>query len=207
MEFPFFEYTRFRLPAQGFLEDAASVKQQFSERAKASNGHLFGCWRSMVGLGLARDEGIALSAWRTRNEASSAPPLDQGAYLEQQQHLLEATVRPTSDSPPTCDGAYVFRWFHLQHQDWPAFRDLSDAAWPNMESVFDVNICGFWKSLEVSPPATRVLLLTRYADLSVWEASRWWSKPVAAADASMGRFKQRNQLIEHTVAYPSMRID
>ena len=30
---------------------------------RRSGGTLFGCWRSVVGLGLARDEGIALSAW------------------------------------------------------------------------------------------------------------------------------------------------
>ena len=87
---------------------------------------------------------------------------------------LEATVRPTDDVPPAYDGVNVFRWFDIADADWTDFRDMSDTAWPNMEEVFDVNICEFWRSLETAPPAAKVLLLTRYADLSVWEASRWW---------------------------------
>ena len=34
----------------------------FADRAHASGGQLFGCWRTIIGLGLARDEGIALTA-------------------------------------------------------------------------------------------------------------------------------------------------
>ena len=83
---------------------------------------------------------------------------------------------------------------------------MSDTAWPNMEEVFDVNFCGFWRSLETAPPATKALLLTRYADLSVWEASRWWKNPAAEAGASMSRFRKRNEMIKATVAYPSLLI-
>ena len=160
----------------------------------------------MVGLGLARDEGISLTAWpdRAAGEAAPAPELD--GIVSFQTEALEATVRPTDDTPPAYDGVYVFRWFDIAEADWPDFRDLSDAAWPNMEEVFDVNICGFWRGLETPAPAAKVLLLTRYADLSVWEASRWWKNPAAAADASMSRFKKRNEMINATVAYPSLLI-
>ena len=75
-----------------------------------------------------------------------------------------------------------------------------------MERVFDVNICGFWSSQEVATPDAKILLLTRYADLSVWEASRWWNKPTAKANASMSRFEKRNNIIKSTIAYPSLLI-
>jgi hypothetical protein len=196
-----FEYTRFTMAPRQLQADPTSAKANFAARAKANGGKLFGCWRSMVGLGLARDEGIALTAWPDVETTQGAPAVD-GAET----HIMAATVRPTSDAPPTYEGVYVFRWFDVTADDWDDFRDLSNAAWPNMEDVFDVNICGFWKSVQTTGLTTRTLLLTRYADLSVWEASRWWNNPTAAADASMSRFKARNEMIAATVAYPTLPI-
>lgn len=196
-----FEYCRYRTAPRALLTDPAGIRSGFVDRAAASGGKLFGCWRSLVGLGLARDEGIAVTAWPDRAAAEAAPPA-----ADAETRLMEATVRPTSDAPPAYPGVYVFRWFDVAAADWETFRDVSDAAWPNMEAVFDVNICGFWRCLETQPPASKTLLLTRYADLSVWEASRWWNNPAAAADASMSRFKARNELIDATVAYPAMPI-
>lgn len=197
----FFEYCRFQTPPRRLLSDAAAVREEFNARATASGGRLFGCWRSLVGLGLARDEGIAVTSWPTQALARAAP-----AVADAEHHVLAATVRPTRDLEPALRGVCVFRWFDVPAADWEAFRDLSDAAWPNMEAVFDVNICGFWRSLNVEPPASRTLLLTRYADLSQWEASRWWNKPDQAAQASMSRFQARNEIIQSTIAFPTLQI-
>jgi len=196
-----FEYCRFTAAPRALLNDANAERERFGARAAASGGKLFGCWRSLVGLGLARDEGIAVTSWPDAASARAAPAVE-GA----ERHIMEATVRPKSDDPPGYGGVYVFRWFDVAAADWEEFCALSDAAWPNMESVFDVNICGFWRSLEVEPPASKTLLLTRYADLSVWEASRWWNNPAEAASASMTRFKARNEMIDATVAYPALPI-
>ncbi|MDP7391193.1 MAG: hypothetical protein QGH07_05015 [Alphaproteobacteria bacterium] len=127
----------------------------------------------MVGLGPTRDEGIALSAWPDSATANGAlaPAIDGLDSAETE--ALEAMVRPTDDAPPAYDGVNVFRWYDIADADWPDFRDMSDTTWPIMEEVFHVNIRGFWRGLETAPPAAKVLLLTRYADLSVWDASRW----------------------------------
>ncbi len=202
----FFEYCRFSTAPRRLLTDAGGVKAIFEKRARESGGKLFGCWRSLVGLGLARDEGIALTAWPDEAAARAVAPAAFDGLDATERHVIEATVRPVSDAPPTYEGVYVFRWFDIDAADWEAFRDISDAAWPNMEDVFDVNICGFWRSLDTVAPAAKVLLQTRYADLSVWEASRWWNNPVAEADESMSRFKKRNEIIKATVAYPSLPI-
>ena len=61
----FFEYCRFRTPPRGLQNAPDDSWQQFQDRAVASGGKLFGCWRSLIGLGLARDEGIALTSWPT----------------------------------------------------------------------------------------------------------------------------------------------
>lgn len=196
-----FEYCRYTTEPRRLQQDAAGLRQEFVDRAAASGGALFGCWRSLVGLGLSRDEGIALTCWPDAATARAAPGVKGAERI-----LAEATVRPTDDAPPGYPGVYVFRWFDVPAADWDDFRDLSDAAWPNMEDVFDVNICGFWRSLDTAAPASRTLLLTRYADLSVWEASRWWNNPAAAADASMNRFRARNDMVDATVAYPALPI-
>lgn len=177
------------------------MRREFAERAATSGGKLFGCWRSLVGLGLARDEGIAIISWPTEELARGAPAVDGAEH-----HVLEATVRPKKDLEVELHGISVFRWFDVVAADWEAFRDISDAAWPNMEEVFDVNICGFWRSLDVKAPASKTLLLTRYADLTVWETSRWWNKPESAARDSMSRFQARNEMIQSTVAFPTLQI-
>lgn len=205
-----FVYLRYQSEPRAIQTDAARVREPFAGLATATNGTLFGCWRSLVGLGLGRDEGLALLSYATPDEAMAAieaapDALGAGKLDMVEAQRLEASVRPTSDAPPEYPGVYVFRWFEVDEANWPAFRDLSDAAWPNMESVFDVNICGFWRSQEQNQDI-HVLLLTRYADLSVWEASRWWKNPSSAADESMKRFKSRNELINRTVAYPTMPV-
>lgn len=198
---PIYEYCRFKTAPRALQSAPEAARKRFAERATASGGTLFGCWRSVVGLGLARDEGIAVTSWASVEAANAAVPVVNAERI-----LLQATVRPLTDAAPTYEGIYVFCWFDVAEAEWQDFCDLSNAAWPNMESVFDVNICGFWKSLDTQPPASKTLLLTRYADLSVWEASRWWNTPVAAADASMNRFKARNEMIDATIAYPALPI-
>ncbi len=200
-----FEYCRYRTGPRLLQDDPASVRAAFAHRAESSGGKLFGCWRNMVGLGMSRDEGIAVTAWADDATARAAPPPGT-PVLSAESQLLEATVRPTEDTPPAYPGVYVFRWFDVPASDWQAFCDLSDTAWPNMEEVFDVNICAFWRSLEVAVPDSKTLLLTRYADLSVWEASRWWNNPVKEAQASMSRFKSRTELVTDSIAYPTLPI-
>lgn len=202
----YFEYCRFSTEPRQLISNPNAIKSAFAQRAQETGGALFGCWHSLAGLGLARDEGIALSAWSSEDDARAAPPPDVTGLTGSSQHIFEATVRPTSDAPPTYDGVYVFRWFDIDADDWEDFRDISNAAWPNMEDVFDVNICGFWRSLDVAAPEAKVLLLTRYADLSVWEASRWWNNKAPEAEASMSRFAKRNEIIKATVAYPGLPI-
>jgi len=207
--FKIFEYCRYDTRQRALQSDADAVRTVFAARAQAHGGKLFGCWRSLVGLGLARDEGLAITAWPDEATAHSVPPphmLSDGPVTGSDRQMMEATVRPTDDAPPTYEGVYVFRWFDVPVADWQPFCDLSEAAWPNMEEVFDVNICGFFRSREVAALDSKTLLLTRYANLSVWEASRWWNNPVAESAPSMQRFQDRNQFITATIAYPALPI-
>ena len=116
-------------------------------------------------------------------------------------HLLVATVRPDGPPPANFPGLCVFRWFEVAAEDCSAFRDLSAAAWPNVEANFELQIHGFWRSLETSQPSSWTLLHTRYVDFSVWEASRWWRQLVDDAPMFSERLKARNKVIRDTIAF------
>ena len=201
MQNVYFEYCRFNVAARGLLTDPLTVRSQFVDRAESNGGQLYGIWRNFGSLGLRRDEGIALTAWSSEAGARAASPVKNA-----QTNVLKATVRPTTDTPPSFRGVYVFRWFEIHSKNWETFRDLSNEAWPNMENVFDANICGFWRSLDTNAVDDKVLLLTRYADLAVWESSRWWRNPHTDAGESMSRFDFRNDLTESSIAYPAQPI-
>jgi hypothetical protein len=203
--FRIFEYCRYRAGPRVVQNDPPSIRAEFAQRAGDNGGKLFGCWRNMVGLGMSRDEGIAITAWPDEATARGAPAPGR-MITGSESHIMEATIRPTDDSPPTYEGVYVFRWFDVPAADWQPFCDLSDAAWPNMEEVFDVNVCAFWRSLDIVPPHSKTLLLTRYGDLSVWEASRWWNNPIKEADTAMTNFRNRTEMVTDSIAYPTLPI-
>jgi hypothetical protein len=179
-----FEYRQFRVsPGEwdGFVE-------RLRRSAAAS---LFGVWRGQIGL--EANEGIALTAWPDEENLADGvrglAPVFASA-LESRAERLVATLRPETPAPPERRGVYAFRTFELADADWPEFASLSERAWPEFEAGYDARICGFFRSLDVPPPAARVLLLTRYASLATWEASR--------ADVTRPEFQRRHKLTRAT---------
>jgi heme-degrading monooxygenase HmoA len=181
-----YEYRRFRV--------APGEWEPFVERLRSAAGpSLFGVWRGQIGL--EANEGIAMTAWADEEAlAAGARALAPvfGRALESRAERRVATLRPEQPTPaPPRNGVYAFRFFSLADADWPEFADLSGRAWPGFESSYDARICGFFRSLDVPPPDARVLLLTRYASLAVWEASR--------ADTGRAEFQRRHKLTRATI--------
>lgn len=105
--------------------------------------------------------------------AISAPPL----VLKQSTQLVP-TVRPREHTPRTRPGIYVFRWFDVYNKDIDEIVRLSDEAWTSFEGGFDTEIQGLFRQPSTQGNTGKMLLVTWYKDLSVWEASRM---PSAAA--------------------------
>ena len=104
---------------------------------------------------------------------------------------MVATARPVEPSPPHWRaGVYAFRSFDVRASDAAEFVDLSERAWPEFESGYDAQIIGLWRSLDVPAPEARFHLLTRYASLATWEASR--------ADVGRPEFARRAKLTRAT---------
>lgn len=171
---------------------------------ESAGGRLFGLWQPQIGM--PSTEGIVVSVWpdAARHDAAT-PALEsiQGVLGVRTERLI-ATVRPLDPTPPPEGGVYAHRWFDLAEKDWPEFLSLSEGAWPGFESAFDARIVGFWRSLDVASAAARVLLMTRYGSLAVWERSR--RPPEAGRAEPWRRFGRRHELTASTVVITAQLI-
>jgi len=187
-----YEYRRFKVAAGDWDHFAERLRGEGAREATARGGTLFGVWRGQIGL--EANEGIALTAWPDEEAlASGAAALHRlfADALESRAERLVATLRPDEPTPPPRTGVYAFRFFSIVDEHFTEFADLSERAWPGFESSYDAKIYGFFRSLDVRPPDARVLLLTRYASLAVWEASR--------ADTGRSEFQRRHKLTRATI--------
>ena len=101
---------------------------------------------------------------------------------------LSPTVRPAGAAVLPAGGIYVHRWFEVAGGDIDEFVHLSQEAWKDFEPRFDAHVFGLFLAGETDVDrrgsSRRILLLTRYADHGVWEASR---DPSTEAMRTFGR--------------------
>ena len=194
-----FDYRLVTVASRRWPGAADAIMTTGRANVEAAGGQFYGLWTGIIGF--ARDEGVLMTIWPDEDSARAhgAVGVDVPNVQSSFGHVLHSTVRPVSNAPPSGPGVYAHRWFDIGASDWPEFLALSDRAWPHMEAAYDVNIIGFWRSAEVREPQAKVLLMTRYADLSVWEASRWWGSPKPEAEGASTRFETRGELTRSTV--------
>jgi hypothetical protein len=129
-----------------------------------------------------------------------APDLIVSAKVER----LTPTLRPASDAALRPGGIYVHRWFEVDAGAADEFVELSGQGWQRFEAQFDTNIFGLFKASPTPADAQagiqRLLLLTRYADHGVWEASR---DPTSEA---MQIFARRAQLTRRSWAASTLLV-
>ena len=103
-------------------------------------------------------------------------------------HSLEPTVRPNEHAERTKKGIYVFRWFDVLNKDVDEIARLSEQAWVTFEGGFDTEVQGLFAQTQRGGQEGKMLLLTWYRNLTVWEESR--QPPQEARD----RFAERHRL-------------
>lgn len=136
-------------------------------------------WRSrQAAVLMRRGAGAPATPWMTAGPAIANIVHDR----------LTATVRPTATDRPAPGGIYVHRWFAVIADAVPEFVDLSVQGWRDFEARFDTRIFGLFESERCEEDrrrgATLLLLITRYKDHGVWEASR---DPTTDAMAAFAR--------------------
>ena len=174
---------------------AKGIRSTGAEALGRAGGSLFGLWSGQIGLG--SNDLIAVSVWP--HEETPSPLLDAVEGVEHASvERVVATVRPTDPSPPTEPGVYAHRWFEIAESDWNEFLSLSEGAWPEFEAIHGARVLGFWRSLDVERPDARVLLLTRYPSLAVWERSRGENAKGEREVEVRKRFVRRHALTRET---------
>jgi hypothetical protein len=162
---------------------------------KAVGGEIVGQWAPQ--LGWANDEGAVLVRWSgPRGELGWVASAD--GVTEARIDRLTATIRPGDADRPAAGGIYVHRWFEVEAGAEDEFVQLSSQGWAHFETLFDAKIFGLFRA-DLSPTdrargTARLLLVTRYGDHGVWEASR---DPTTEA---MQIFLRRQQLTRRSWA-------
>jgi hypothetical protein len=163
------------------------------ERLRAAAGAaFFAVFRGQIGL--EANEGVLLTVYPDASKLALAVGALRAACAAARDVRTErmvATVRPAQPATPTRPGVYAFRTFEIGDADTAEFVSLSERAWPEFESSYDVEIIGLWRNLDVRAPDARFHLLTRYASLATWEASR--------ADIGRPEFARRQKLTRATL--------
>jgi len=195
-----YEYRRIVVRARSWPRALRQIGERARPAVEAAGGSLYGVWLPQIGLPAA--EGIVITTWPdaaalARGAAAALEGLDD--VLGSEAERLVATVRPESTAPPPEGGVYAHRFFSLAESDWPEFLSLSTQAWVGFEKSFEARVVGFFRSLDVTPPAARVLLLTRYADLGAWEQSRMAGPRSDEEEGIRARFLRRHELTESTM--------
>lgn len=157
-----------------------------------------GMWTGAAGIGWWDDETVVLAGWPQGwiGRRSGSMVSEQGVHVER----LHATVRPMHIAPLAPGGLFAHRWFEFSSADWDEFLDLSQGAWPAFEAAYESTIEGFFRSDDVDEPDGRVLLITRYPSLAVWEESRGAMRSSSGDVAESGRrFLRRRELTKRTI--------
>jgi hypothetical protein len=171
----------------GFLAHLAGAG---GTAVRANSGEVIGAFTPQ--LGWDSNELAVLIRWTKAVDQDRAAAVaairaaPQVADLER--HTLGSTVRPQAQDQLRPGGIYVHRWFEIKASDRDEFVRLSAEGWVDFEKRFATNIFGLLVETSPRSPNLKLLLLTRYADHGVWEASR---DPTTEA---MKSFQRRAQL-------------
>lgn len=150
------------------LQAIKVIGEQVAPALEAQDISIFGTFAPLFGL--ASNElylvthGSTAHSITAQAESASLAPLDSIS--------LVPTVRPTEHTTRTKPGIYVFRWFDVYNRDIEEIAALSNEAWNTFEGGFDTEVQGLFCEPETGDETGKMLLITQYTDLSVWEASR-----------------------------------
>jgi hypothetical protein len=162
---------------------------------KAVGGEILGQFAPQ--LGWSNDEAAVLVRWSGERRDLGAIAGAEGVTDARVDHV-EPTIRPNDADRLLPGGVYVHRWFAIEAGAEREFVELSSQGWAHFETRFDAAIFGLFRAepsaADRADGVTRLLLITRYGDHGVWEASR---DPTTEA---MQIFLRRQQLTRRSWA-------
>ena len=148
------------------------VRGTLQQSLKDEGLEIFGTFQGLFGLS-SNEVYLVLSSPKTIGDISSLIKKENIQQLESIN--LVPTVRPTDHRPRDREGIYVFRWFDVLNKDVETIAELSAKAWTSFETDFDTEVQALFAEVDFADNASaqaKMLLITWYKDLSVWQTSR-----------------------------------
>lgn len=190
------------------LEDApgSTPARAYAEQVKAKLPEITSAGGEVLGyftpqLGWVGRQAALLVRWApgAKGRDGHVNSLMRGkAVRVAQRGKLTATLRPAAADRPQPGGIYVHRWFVVSPKDLAEFLALSQQGWGDFEARFETKIFGLFTvertTSDISLGGQRLLLITRYKDHGVWEASR------DPSTAAMAAFRRRAELTKDSWA-------
>ncbi len=130
---------------------------------------LFGVFQGLFGLD---SNALYLVISSTTEINSIAHQVDGTGFQLLNSVNLVPTERPREHSTRKRPGIYVFRWFDVLNKDVEEITALSARAWVTFEGGFDTEVQGLFAESDRESTNGKMLLITWYKDLAVWQASR-----------------------------------
>ncbi len=177
----------------GIKDLLSSLRDQVLPEAEKKGTSLYGIFFGLFGLA-SNELYLILNTSREDEGSFLKESIEKQGYQIPEAYRLRPTVRPMEHGPRARAGVYVFRWFLVFAKDVEEIVRLSQEAWVSFEEGFDSQVQGWFAETNKKNDRSRMLLLTWYRDLSVWEASR---KP---AQEAAERFRRRHALTLETQA-------
>ena len=117
-----FAFTRLRASDRGFREMSGAISADGDAVLSPARR-----WGAFFGLfGIASNELLILTLGDVDQVNDRLVAL--GSVRDAETLLLEPTVRPTSETPLSREGLYVFRFFEVAHRDVDQIAALSQAC-------------------------------------------------------------------------------
>ena len=117
----------------------------------------------------------------------------EAGFSVNERKLFVPTVRPVTHQPLKEEGVYVFRWFDVKNADVDEIAKLSEEAWLSFEAGFDTEVQALFAESSRAQSQGQMLLLTWYANLTVWQESR---RP---PEAAIRNFMRRHELTRQAI--------
>lgn len=158
----------------------AHLRDRLASPGGVAGAQVFGMFQGLFGLA-SNELYVVVHGESPGLDVSAAA----GDYRVVATTNLVPTVRPTEHRRCEREGVYVFRWFTVRNRDVDEIARLSEVAWQTFESGFDTEVQGLFREPHRDHELGRMLLITWYADLNAWQASR--QPPPAARENFMRR--------------------
>jgi hypothetical protein len=176
---------------------AKAIRDEAMPALEALGAHTYGLFAPQFGL--ASNQLVWITRWDQLEGAAPAVErtlLGLDAITGLQHHLIMPTARPKTAESPRRAGVYVHRFFDLDPANVAEVVELSAVAWETFERTFEVEVVGFFQTIDDRTHAAQLMLLNWYPTLAAWETSRNFE----ADPESRKRFLRRAELTTGTYA-------